>query len=29
VTEHGAREENTLAAIKVEELVSVKQIMTV
>jgi Mg/Co/Ni transporter MgtE len=29
VTEHGAIEENTVAAIKVEELVSVKQIMTV
>jgi hypothetical protein len=29
VAEHGAREENTLAPIKVEELVSVKQITTV
>ena len=29
MAEHGAIEENTVAAIKVEELVSVKQIMTV
>jgi hypothetical protein len=29
VTEHGAIEENTVAAIKVEEFVSVKQITTV
>jgi hypothetical protein len=29
VPEHGAVEENIVAAIKLEELVSVKQIMTV